>query len=82
MLRIWTSLQLCHTVAYFLTISQMKKKKIQDPSKLKEFADDNFRLDENGRKFSVMAESSLFFHSVFERLILQTCENNDLIRQG
>ena len=37
-----------HNVQH-LTLSQMK---ILDPSKLKEFADDNFKFDENGRKFS------------------------------
>ena len=42
-----------------------------DSSKLKEFADDNFRLDEHGRKF-LRAESS-FIHS-FQK----TCTANML----
>ena len=32
--------------------------KILDSSKLKEFADDNFELDENGRKFSKWVENT------------------------
>ena len=31
----------------------------QDSSKLKEFADDNFKFDENGRKFSKRVENSV-----------------------
>ena len=30
-----------------------------DPSKLKEFADDNFKMDENGRKFSKQVENTV-----------------------
>ena len=30
-----------------------------DPSKLKEFADDNFKLDDNGRKFSKRVENTV-----------------------
>ena len=37
-----------------LTLSQ-----ILDSSKLKEFADDNFKFDENGRKFSKQVENTL-----------------------
>ena len=33
--------------------------KILDSSKLKEFADDNFKFDENGRKLSKRAENTL-----------------------
>ena len=36
-----------------------KKKKKKDSSKLKEFADDNFELDENGRKFSKWVENTV-----------------------
>ena len=32
---------------------------ILDPSKLKKFADDNFRFDENGRKFSKWVENTM-----------------------
>ena len=33
--------------------------KILDSSKLKDFADDNFKIDENGRKFSKRMESTV-----------------------
>ena len=35
------------------------KQQILDSSKLKEFADDNFTFDENGRKFSKMLENTV-----------------------
>ena len=34
------------------------KQQILDPSKLKEFADDNFRFYENGRKLSIQVENT------------------------
>ena len=34
------------------------KQQILDSSKLKEFADDNFKLDENGRKFPKRVENT------------------------
>ena len=53
-------------------------------SKLKEFADDNFKHDEISRKFSKMTENTLgkkekllvmsFSHSVFKEHVLQTCK--------
>ena len=55
-----------------------------DSSKLKVFAGDNFKLDENGRKFSKPVENIVgkgeiaryeqfsFSHSVFKRPVLQT----------
>ena len=39
-----------------LTLSQTK---ILDSSVLKEFADDNFKFDENGRKFSERVENTV-----------------------
>ena len=39
-----------------LTLSQTQ---ILDPSKLKQFADDNFKFDENGRKFSERVENTV-----------------------
>ena len=41
---------------YLLTLSQTTD---VDPSKLKEFADDNFKFDENGRKFSKRVENTM-----------------------
>ena len=35
------------------------KRQILDSSKLKEFADDNFRFDKNGRKFSKRVENTV-----------------------
>ena len=35
------------------------KRQILDPSKLKKFADDNFKLDKNSRKFSKRVENTV-----------------------
>ena len=58
------------------------KRQILDSSKLKEFQDDNYILDDNGRKFSKRVENTVgtgeispFSHSVFKRLVLQTRKN-------
>ena len=65
-----------------------------DSSKLKEFADDNFKFDENGRKFSKRLENTVgkeklpvmsnfsFSYSVFKRLVLQTHKNQGLFGKG
>ena len=57
-----------------------------DSSKLKEMADDNFKFGQNSRKFSKREENTvgkgeiahleqfLFLHSVFKRLVPQTCK--------
>ena len=44
------------TISNLLTLSQ---RQILDSSKLKEFADDNFKFDENGRKFSKRVENTV-----------------------
>ena len=44
----------------------------------REFADDNFRFDEYGRKFSKRVENT----SVFKRLVLQTRKNHSLFGKG
>ena len=50
---------------------------------MKEFADDNFKLDENGRKFSKWVENSGGEGEiVFKRLILQTRKNQGLFGKG
>ena len=63
-------------------------------SKLKEFADDNFRYDENGRNFSTrvvkhygkMRNCSLGaispFPSVFKRLVQETHKTQGLFGKG
>ena len=43
---------------FILTLSQ-KKPQILDSSKLVEFADDNFKLDENGGKFSKKVQNTV-----------------------
>ena len=71
------------------------KRHILDSLKLKEFADDNFKFDENGRKFSEMVKKHCgkrrncslqaifpFSHSVFKRLVLMTRENKGLFGKG
>ena len=40
-------------------LSSPPKRQILDSSKLKEFADDNFKFDENGRKFSKELENTV-----------------------
>ena len=60
------------------------RRQIVDPPKLNEFADDNFKFDENDRvskkhcgkkeKLLVMSNFS-FFHSVLKRVLLQTRKN-------
>ena len=74
-------------VKHLLTLSQST---ISDLSKLKGFADDNFEIDENGRKVSKHVENAVakekllvmsnfsFSHSVFKRLVLQTLKNQGL----
>ena len=56
------------------------RRQILDSSKLKEFADDNFKFDENGRKLSkhcgkkeklLVTSNFSFCHSVFKRLVSQ-----------
>ena len=62
---------------YFLLMYySFPRRQSLDSSKLNEFADDNFKFDENGRKFSEQTENTSdfsFSHSVFNRLTcLQT----------
>ena len=66
------------------------KCQILDSSKLKEFADDNSKLNENGGNFSKRIENtvekgeiecykqSFNSHSVFKRLVLQTRKKKGL----
>ena len=54
-----------------------------DSSKLKSFADDNFKFVENGRKSSKEVENTVgkaeIAHSVFKRLVLQTRKKTGLV---
>ena len=58
-----------------------------DSSKLKEFADDNFKFDENGRKLSKREENTVtsnfsFSHGVFKRLISKRRQKVSLFGNG
>ena len=62
-----------------------------DSSKLKEFADDNFKFDENGRKFCKRVEITAgkgeiayysFSPSVFKRFTMQSSKNLSLLEKG
>ena len=52
---IWTSLNFCFVVKVW----PITRRQILDYSKLKEFADDNFKFDENGRKLSKRVENTV-----------------------
>ena len=73
------------------------KQQILNSSKMKEFADDNFKFDENGRKSIQMGLKTLrekekllglatsnfsLSRSVFKRLVLQTRKNQGLFEKG
>ena len=64
-----------------------------DPSKLKEFADDNFKFDENGRNLFKLVENTVgkgecvtsnfsFSHSVFKRLVSQGVKRCQCLGMG
>ena len=58
-----------------------------DFSKLKEFTDDNFKIDESGRKFfkreeNTVGKAEIACYSVFKRLVLQTHKNQGLFGKG
>ena len=58
-----------------------------DSSKLKEFADDNFKFDENGSKLSKRVENIVtsnfsFSHSVLKRLVSQGRQKVSLCGNG
>ena len=78
-----------------LPINPSPDEPILDSSKLKEFADDNFKFDENGRKFSKLVEKTLwkkekllvtsnfsFSHSVFKSLVPQGRQKVSLCGNG
>ena len=59
-------------------------------SNLKRFADDNFKLDENGRKFftlvwekkKLLVRAISSFSTIFKRLVLQTRKTNACLGKG
>ena len=79
--------------AYSVSIP-ITRRQILDSSKLKEFADDNFKFDENGSKLSKRVENTWekekslvtgnfsFSHSVFKRLVSQGHQKVSLCGNG
>ena len=76
-------------------INPFPNDKILDSPKMKEFAEDNFKFDQNGTNFSKWVEytagkveiASLqanfyFFNRGFKRLVLQTGKNQGLFGKG
>ena len=47
------------TTIFSKTVYPITRRQILDSSKLKEFADDNFKFDENGRKLSKWVENTV-----------------------
>ena len=83
--------QVCKSLGLFC--QPCPKRQILGSSKLKEFADDNFEFDENGRKFSKMVENTVgkgeiacyeqfLLHSVFKRPVLKTRKNKGMFGKG
>ena len=85
---VWEWVKQFHVLKMWRTIKKINESKfnsfsrrqVLDSSKLKEFADDNFKFDKNGRKLSKRVENNVekeklldtsnfsFSHSVFKRL--------------
>ena len=91
MLSIWTSLNFVVGKIAELKLYPFPQCQILDSCKLKE---DNFKFDENSRKFSKRVYNTLgkrkllvtsnfsFSDSVFKRLVLQTSKNHCLFGKG
>ena len=58
------------------------KRQILDSSEVREFADDNFKFDQNSRKLSEWVEQFFLFPQCFRRLVLQTRKNQGLFGKG
>ena len=56
----------------FILMYPFPQRQILEVSRLKEFADDNFKFDENGRKFSKWVETTVEKGEIacFEQLLL------------
>ena len=75
---------------YTFSFNPLPEDNFLDSSKLREFADDNFKFDEYGRKLSKREENTVgkgkiartsnfsFSHSVFKRLASQGCQKVSL----
>ena len=54
------------------------QQQILDSTKLKELADDNFKFDENGRKFSKQLEITVGIGAIYEQFLLFPVFSKDL----
>ena len=71
----------------YTCVNQLADDKILDRSKLKQSADDNFKFDENSRKFSKRVENTvgkgeIARYSVFKWLVSKGCQKVSLCRNG
>ena len=81
MLSIWARLRFCRLVnsQQFSFLKPFPKRQFLDSSKLKGSAKDNFKFDENGKKFSKQVENTVAngeiarfqCYSVFKRPVLK-----------
>ena len=67
-------------------VNPFPKERILDFSKLKEFADDNFKFDENGRKFSkwvenIMRKGEIAFPQCFQNTYTADTEKTRAIKR-
>ena len=81
-------------IDYSIVSYPFPKQQILNSSKLKEFGDNNFKFVENGRELPKQVENTVgrekllitsnfaFSRIVFERLVLQTHENQGLFGKG
>ena len=51
--------EIARYIHHFTPIQPITRRQILDSSKLKEFADDNFKFDENGKKLSKRKENTV-----------------------
>ena len=89
-------LRFCHLAGHqFDLLEPITRRQILDSSKLKEFTDNNFKFDENGRKVLIQIGRKLwekekllvtsnfsFSHSVFKRLVSQGRQKVSLCGNG
>ena len=76
---------LSHNTGNITNINFFPKQQILDSSKLKEFADNSFKFDENCRKFSKWVENTVGKGEIAcykQRLPLPTCKNQGLFRKA
>ena len=81
-------------ILFFLTVQPITRRQILDSSTLTEFADDNFKFDENGRKLSKWVENTVgkgqiaryeqfvLFPQCFQRLVSQGRQKVSLFGNG